>query len=331
MMMTRGEWRRADGLWLALGLVLIASCGEDFDVCATPRASDFPFCPPRGCDYEGQHYDVGEQFKDDCNDCTCQPDGTVPCTLKLCVDGGPEDASCGGLLGVLCGEGQYCNYAPEASCGAADAPGTCTDIPEVCNRIYAPVCGCDGQTYGNACEASSRSVSIASEGECADAGTGPGCRFGATEFPPGTTIICPDGCNQCSCRGDDSWISTKIGCEPVRAEACDPSMRPEQNLNVDALYLAGDALALSVQLGGGCVEHSFKLCYSEAFKESSPVQADLWLVDRATEPDPCDALLTRELAFDLSALREHYGATYPNGPSQMLLNVSREQLDYDFD
>jgi hypothetical protein len=74
---------------------------------------------------------------------------------------------------TICGEAEYCARAPEANCGRADAPGVCTLRPQACIQLYNPVCGCDGTTYGSACDAASAGVSVDYTGEC----TPPDCRI----------------------------------------------------------------------------------------------------------------------------------------------------------
>jgi len=44
--------------------------------------------------------------------------------------------------------------------------GPYTPIPIVCAALYDPVCGCDGRTYGNSCEANREGVPVAYNGEC---------------------------------------------------------------------------------------------------------------------------------------------------------------------
>jgi hypothetical protein len=71
-----------------------------------------------------------------------------------CAPGKPLNlVQCGGFSAHSCYANEYCAYLEEQMCGQADASSVCRPRPTSCDDFLAPVCGCDGKTYGNACYA----------------------------------------------------------------------------------------------------------------------------------------------------------------------------------
>jgi Kazal-type serine protease inhibitor domain len=122
--------------------------------CPYTDPATYPVC---GCD--------GKTYEDLCSAALA---GMSVAHVGVCV--GEVCGGFGGDTSNTCGPGEFCEYPDQAICGAADAPGACAPIPTGCTDNYAPVCGCDGQTYPNRCEAYSQQVSVIHDGACTPSG-----------------------------------------------------------------------------------------------------------------------------------------------------------------
>ena len=98
----------------------------------------------------------------------CLPNDSGVCQwhVPACPDPNPNPhlgAECGAELDLDCGEGLFCLGMESDRCSLTQ-PGRCALMTEFCNDLYAPVCGCDGQEYSNACVAHGAGVSVAQDG-----------------------------------------------------------------------------------------------------------------------------------------------------------------------
>ncbi len=104
----------------------------------------------------------------------CGCDGVTYGNACLAAVGGVNVLHAGRCEGVKCASNNDCSsvefcLAPDGKCPGVDTPGTCVPRPQMCPLTFAClpiVCGCDGNTYCDLCNAFAAGTSILHTGMC---------------------------------------------------------------------------------------------------------------------------------------------------------------------
>lgn len=115
----------------------------------------------------------------------------------------------------------------------------------------------------------------------------------------------------------------------VLVDRLDPDQWPQDRYRVRKATVARDVFHLSVSYSGGCAEHEFQFVASRRFLESEPPKVQT-LLAHAGSSDPCDALVSEELRFDLTPLKDHYRRTSRRESGTLILLLQEMEIPFKF-